>query len=91
MRLVSIDSVQLLGQTAIVVFTADQELKYRGIPVSDRAVMTIVLHGSIEKGEERIRAAHEHRCVGKPIPKTRWDSHSAHDQAIPKRNKAEAA
>jgi ketosteroid isomerase-like protein len=76
MQLVSIDSIQLLGQSAVVVFTADQRLKYRGHPVNDRAVLTMVLHASIEDGQERIRIAHEHRCVGKPIPDkdSRWES-----------------
>ena len=84
MQLVSIDNIQLLGQSAVVVFTADQEFKYRGTPVSDRTVLTMVLYASMEEGLQRIRIAHEHRCAGKPIPKdTRWDSSdSMHDQAI---------
>lgn len=93
MQLVSVDSIQLLGQTAVVVFTADQELKYRGHPVNDRAVMTMVLAGSIEDGKEKIRIAHEHRCVGKPIPRTRWDDskHFPKEQSMPMRSEGEAA
>lgn len=78
MQLVSIDSIQILGGTsAVVVYTADQELLYRGHPVSDRAVLTCVLHSNANggSGQEKILIAHEHRCVGKPIPKsTRWGS-----------------
>ena len=74
MSIVSIDSIQLLagGLAAVVVFTADQEYSYRGVRECDRTVITSVLH--VVKGCE-ILIGHEHRCVGKPIPKdTRWES-----------------
>lgn len=72
--LVSIESIQIMasGMAAAVVYTADQEFEYKGHPNSDRTVITGLLHvGS--SGE--IQIGHEHRCVGKPIPKTtRWES-----------------
>ena len=74
MSIVSIDNIQLLagGLAAVVVFTADQEYVYRGKHESDRTVITSVLH--VVNGCE-ILIGHEHRCVGKPIPKeTRWES-----------------
>lgn len=74
MSIVSIDSIQLLagGLAAVVVFTADQEYVYKGKQESDRTVITSVLH--VVNGCE-ILIGHEHRCVGKPIPKdTRWES-----------------
>ena len=74
MSIVSIDSIQLMaaGLAAVVVFTADQEYVYKGKRESDRTVITSVLH--VVKGCE-ILIGHEHRCVGKPIPKdTRWES-----------------
>ena len=71
MQLVSIDNIQLLGPTAVVVFVADQEFKYRGQYQSDRAKISMVLHARVDNddtGQERILVAHEHRCAGKPIP-----------------------
>lgn len=72
--LVSIESIQIMagGMAAAVVYTADQEFEYKGHPNSDRTVITGLIHiGS--NGEVQI--GHEHRCVGKPIPKTtRWES-----------------
>lgn len=68
MELVTIENIQLLGPTAVVVFVADQEFKYRGHYQSDRAKISMVLHAKLEDGQERIRVAHEHRCAGQPIP-----------------------
>lgn len=67
MKLVSINSIQILtmGLSAIVTFTADQKFIYRGNPNSDRTVITMVLN--VVNGRE-IRIAHEHRCVGVPVP-----------------------
>jgi hypothetical protein len=57
---------------AVVVFTADQEYLYRGKPEADRTVISSVL--SVFNGCD-ILISHEHRCVGKPIPKeSRWES-----------------
>jgi Protein of unknown function (DUF3804) len=74
MSIVSIDSIQLLagGLAAVVVFTADQEYLDRGKPEADRTVISSVL--SVVNGCD-ILISHEHRCVGKPIPKeSRWES-----------------
>ena len=73
MKLVSINSIQILtmGLSAIVTFTADQKFIYRGIPNSDRTVITMVLN--VVNGTE-IRIAHEHRCAGVPVPDgVDWD------------------
>lgn len=72
MQMVSIDSIQILvgGLVAVVLFTAEQEFLFRGQPVTDRAVMSLVMH--VVNGGE-ILIGHEHRCAGKPIPQnTRW-------------------
>jgi len=74
MSIVSMDNIQILagGMAAVVVFTADQKYVYLGKAESDRTVITSVLH--VVNGSE-ILIGHEHRCVGKPIPKdTRWES-----------------
>lgn len=74
MKLVSIDSVQILngGLSAIVVFTADQQFSFKGNPQSDRTIITAILNTTKEEGG--IQIAHKHRSPGIPIPKTgRWD------------------
>lgn len=76
-ELVSIDSVQMLARNtvAVVVYTADQIFNYKGVPNSDRATITAVLHAASETQEGLFRIGHEQRSVGKPIPRlTRWDS-----------------
>ena len=73
MQMVSIDSIQIMagGLAAVVLYTADQEFFYKGTPVADRAVMSIMMH--VVNGRD-IKIGHEHRCAGKPIPKnTRWN------------------
>ena len=73
--LVSVDSIQIVagGLAAIVTVTADQIFTYRGIPNSDRAVISSVLE-VVNNGRE-IKIVHEHRTTGRPIPKeTRWST-----------------
>jgi hypothetical protein len=72
--LVSIENINIIaaGQAAVVVFTTDQSFTFKGVYNADRAVMTCVMH--VVDGRE-IKIVHEHRTVGRPIPKeTRWST-----------------
>jgi hypothetical protein len=72
--LVSIENINIIaaGQAAVVVFTTDQSFTFKGVYNADRAVITCVIH--VVNGRE-IKIVHEHRTVGRPIPKeTRWSS-----------------
>lgn len=71
--LVSLDRIRILnsGQSAFVVYTADQAFTYKGSYNADRVVFSVV----IELRDGQIKIAHEHRTKGRPIPKeSRWDT-----------------
>jgi hypothetical protein len=74
LTLVSVDNINIIagGQAAVVVFTADQIYTYKGVRNSDRAVISMVMH--VVNGRD-IKFVHEHRTVGRTIPKeTRWST-----------------